>query len=1384
MNATTRRSQPSRPDDRSDSNRVGRWVGIGVIGLLAVLVLLLGLAPTILSTDFGRRLLTGAIGNAIQGSVTIDELALRWFGGQRIGGLTLRDPQGTAVVTLVELSTDLSLLDAVRGRFALGRTQIRGVTADIVVDERGDNNLGKAVAPTESSSGAGPVVIPFTGSIELRDSRVGVTAPGIAPVVFEQLQGAVEFVPDQRLVTVELGGRSRQGDSAGEFRVTGRAVDVVSADGRLTPADAAIELQAQARDLPLEGIDGAFGLRGLLAAALGQRANLTAQATGTADTQRITINADAPKASLALTGVVREQRFELTQPAVARLTLTPALVTVLAEQVPSASLPQLAAEVPLVLTVERCTLPLSTFQLGAMAVRAELLADKPVVLTGLAGAGNFTVKQLSASVASERLRSSVDLALSGDLITDGNKGALRLQGNLSDLFDGEDRLRLDTLRADVTADLDGVPTAMVDQLAGQDGLLVDLLGPRLSVGATVRSADAGQLDAVLNIDAGPLTAKDIGFTIQDTIALSRPAEIRYALGLAGKRLLEPITVTPPAPLVVRIERLVAPRPKAGEPLFQPDKTGVRAALDASRLQLAGIGGPEPVTFDALHVDINADTLARVRIAGSTQLQQPAGGLLSELAASPLAVRINGTGGLAADGALNAAQGTVEVSSQQLNAHLAVQSDPGSGAMRLVEPAAITFSLTPALLPRLGVGGPEAAMLAAPAPVDLQVTRLDLPLAEVSLAAVSTSFTARVAGLALRDDPRMPGAAINDLVVNGEFDGPGAAATIGARAGTAVAGATAPGSLAIDARLTHLLRDGAIDPTAAAVDATARITQLPTAVVEAFGDMPGTLVPLLGETLNVDGAAKLAGDDKRAGTVELKARSANLVLDAGLKVDEALSLNRPATARLTLTPQGYAALTSAAGANPRQEPVRYVLRERTTVDAVIDDLRWPLGAAGFDASRAGLQATLKLPQLALTDRQTGGAVSVDALQLALRGPNLAQPIELNAVGEVRGAAAKGVPPAAEGAGRLTVNGRVVNALTPEGRFNGAGMSLQLDGRLERFPVALLDTLLTSEGMLLAALGENLDLQLAANLVRMAGPLSLQLRSSNAASDIKAELREQGLVLVEPLTAQMGVNPALGKQLLAKIHPIFETTQGSDRPLRLQINRDGVLIPVKDFEFAKVVIPQVVVDPGKLTLQSGWLLKGIIGLAQQVGALGSTARDQWIAWFTPAVFQVRDGKIAYTRRLDVLLDKNLHLGTWGVTDVSNDRVDLTLAFMDDTLAKVFKLTVNPGDAFRIPITGALSAPSVDFGKATLEIARLKGQERLIRKDSLTGALVGALAGTAVGGGPIPQASVSPLPWGSIAPVQQGGQPGRAPEPAAPVSPEQRAIEGVLDLLKKKK
>ncbi len=1394
------RSTNNEPNGIPATGRRRRgWLRYAVLGLLFAVALGVVLAPSIVSTSWGRGLIVGTINDAIRGSVTIDALNLSWLSGQSIRGVAVQDANGKTVGRLEELSTELTLLQAVRRKLSLGRTTISGLSADLVVDESGQNNLSRALEPTQPTAPEpGPVLIPLTGNIELADVRITVTVPDTEPVVFEGLAGTLQVEPVGRALDVGLKGRSRQGDQAGEFVLTGKVEGLIAADGSLTPHTAKGGFEMNVKDLPVDGIDGMFGLKGLLSAALGKRANLNVQASGTAETQSLTATAKAPHLQAALTARVQQQRFALTEPATVRLDVQPALVHKLTKPAAGEPALRLVAAFPLQLTAERLDLSLTDFNLGDVALRVGVDAQQPIKFAGAPELGEVTLRNLTASLDSEALAQRVNIALRGEAVTQNKPGQLNIQGALIELFDRNGQVQLDKMRADVEANLTSVPTALIDQLAGQQGALVDLLGPKMDLQALLKSSGPERIDGTLNLSAGPLRAADVTFSLADAIALTKPAQIDYALSpQVVRRLLgkdASLALQQPAALVLNIQAFSAPRPKAGEPMFQPAKTKLQGSLTSDKLSLSGIPQLGAIHIDDARFDLKADSLSSIQLGGTARLSEPKNGVLAELKAAPLEVRIDATTGVDNKGALAPIDARLQLASDGVNSEMNARVNRDFSRMALTAPASMRLLVTPGLLKRLELTAPNQPTLAKPAPVKVDVTQLDLPLAPFTWAGMQAKATARIDELILTGDKSVAGTALRNADLVLDYQGSRGAAAVKLTAATALPGQQKPGAVKLDAALSDLLRNGELDPARAGVNAKAKIDGLPTALIEALSGQSG-LVPLLGESMDVDATADIAGGAKRAGTLDVKTQSRSLTLDAGFKLGDELVLSRASRARWTLTPAAYAALTAAQPVPSAKgaKPSGYALAEDATFDAVINQLRWPLPAADkkttFNASRAALDATMTAPWVALRDRASGQTVAIEGLQAALRGADLSKPIAIELSGQIRDAqGAKGQP--GDAAGQVALTGQAADVVTKDGQFNIDGASLRLTGQLQRLPVALLDQMLAMDGLTLATLGNKADVKVDANLQRMAGPLNLQLRADNASADIKAQLRKEGLVLTEPLVAEVQVTTSFGKQVLGNIHPIFETAQSSERAIRFEIPREGVLIPIRDYDIGKVVVPRMTLDIGTLTLKSGWLLKGTIGLAQQFGKLKGSGRDQWTAQFTPAILQLRAGKVTYERRLDLLLDERLHLATWGTADIANDRSDLILAFMPETLEKVFGLTVAPGDAFRIPIRGALSGPSMDFGKAGLELGRLRAQKRLVQKDKLIGALVGSVTATAIGGGPIPPASVTPLPWGPL-PVPEGqaeAQPKedtpQAAQPAPRKSVEEQAVEGLIDLFRKKK
>lgn len=115
------------------------WVVGAVIVFLLVLLLIL---PTLLCSGIGRSIIVSQVNQRINGKVEIKDLSLGWVSPIRLGGMVIYDASGRQILQLQHVATGLTLLNAARGNYALGKTQIDGL--DVLVSREADGSLNWA----------------------------------------------------------------------------------------------------------------------------------------------------------------------------------------------------------------------------------------------------------------------------------------------------------------------------------------------------------------------------------------------------------------------------------------------------------------------------------------------------------------------------------------------------------------------------------------------------------------------------------------------------------------------------------------------------------------------------------------------------------------------------------------------------------------------------------------------------------------------------------------------------------------------------------------------------------------------------------------------------------------------------------------------------------------------------------------------------------------------------------------------------------------------------------------------------------------------------------------------------------------------------------------
>ena len=128
--ATEKKPAPKR--------RRRRWPWI-VLGVVVFLLLLVILAPTIASSGWARSIAVGVINKRLNGRAEIKDWSLGWNSGIAVDGLVIFDEHDRQVLQLPHFRTGLTVLDLLRGRYHLGRTEVDGL--DVLVSREPDGSI-------------------------------------------------------------------------------------------------------------------------------------------------------------------------------------------------------------------------------------------------------------------------------------------------------------------------------------------------------------------------------------------------------------------------------------------------------------------------------------------------------------------------------------------------------------------------------------------------------------------------------------------------------------------------------------------------------------------------------------------------------------------------------------------------------------------------------------------------------------------------------------------------------------------------------------------------------------------------------------------------------------------------------------------------------------------------------------------------------------------------------------------------------------------------------------------------------------------------------------------------------------------------------------------
>jgi len=893
--------------------------------LIFLLVLAIGLiaaAPMLVSGP-GRGLVVDRVNTALDGHIELDSLAIGWRGPQRIAGLRLFDPAGERVLGIGSIEIDGGLLALVRRPHCRGEIRLGDVDGDFVLEADGGSNLARAAGPAEPRP-AEPAEPPDPASfaalrgmdcrIRLEQAGFGLRAPGMEPIRISALSADVRL---DGLETLELTADAAltQGSTRGALALRAGATGLFDDQARLAPERGEFDFELDLTDFPVDMADRLAGLDGRLRALVGATANQRLEGQWSGAGGRFALDMESSgNASAGFEFEIRDGTAALRRPAAIALTVTPEAWPVLA---PAGA--RLLQPFSIEARIEQLAFDPAE-SIAAVDARLivgdiELQADDPRV-------GRLALRQTGLNVTSEDLRAGLEIGLETTAEQGGRSGRAQVGGRLDGFLADDLSPVPDGLRVDLDGTVSELPLAVLDQIAGLDGLLTGALGPRLNAEFHLAGSPAHG-DGKFNLIARSehLRTGISGTLGDDGLSLDTGRVGLQLQPAIVARFTDALTLTSAAGLDAQVREFRVPR-RADALSWDDARIDVAVALETTRarvpevesmLEMSGtLNAVSARLADGLAVEFDG-RLGDGRNAGRMRASAALDGEMAlresvriELSDFPVAM-VDGLAGQAgrlvallgdvmtagvdvqphADGAF-----TADLRLDAANARTRLSARHADGRVTVAPGAEMTLDLTPRAVAAFQED--PAFSLVRPARVGVRFDRLEATLADLTgpdgvilvaraempelLVQGRDGQTLRFADMQVLADGQPLGRRL-DLRINADLAG---------------------GKFHSETTLSGLATDG--DAT---MQTDTRFDDVPSALVLALADLDPALGPALGPAINARISGQVPGDLQ----VSAEGSNTRVSADARISADGVLELNRDAELTLNITPplvDGYLA----------------------------------------------------------------------------------------------------------------------------------------------------------------------------------------------------------------------------------------------------------------------------------------------------------------------------------------------------------------------------------------------------------------------------------------------------------------------------------------------
>jgi hypothetical protein len=543
-----------------------------------------------------------------------------------------------------------------------------------------------------------------------------------------------------------------------------------------------------------------------------------------------------------------------------------------------------------------------------------------------------------------------------------------------------------------------------------------------------------------------------------------------------------------------------------------------------------------------------------------------------------------------------------------------------------------------------------------------------------------------------------------------------------------------GKLQVDVALLNLLA------TPTAQDLHVSMQDVPVALLDSLAGMKGKVYALLGTRIKTVDLTTQGPLDK---DMQVTMLANSDMMDVSIKANvtpDVVSVQSGSYANLKVTPASLGAVMVAMNPDLLKNPPKWLLVSPATFKFAVDKAVYYTAADKLPETQVGL--TFSSTDLGFIQRETKTPLTLSALNVKLDAPKLSSPITANLTANM-------VAKDEQGKSYQTPfvsNTTITNLMDKLGKVDAVHATIKTNTNIPQLPIELIDELAQQDGKLAGIIGPTADIKMVGSYP---GDMEISLNGKFTTVVIPAKIdANRILTLSKDAVVTLAVTPETAQTLLKYGNPILIDATSSRDPIKATVYAKDFAMPLADFDIKKLSA-DMDVELGTITLQNSWLLNSISeGLGKLDKMLNVSSKQE--AKFTKLSVSMRDG---VTKTNDMWLQINdvqlfgksridtLTLGTQGSVDLANSTVNMGLALPAQTFysfGNSLRKYISADTIFEMPLNGPLDKVALKgLDKLAIQIgAMVAGGELAGDKLGGWGALLGQVAGSALGGGDVKQ------------------------------------------------